>query len=188
MGYDSRGRKVWDRQQRLEGEPIFQTDYEYDDLGRLIAVVQPSVALPEGGHARPRYEYTYDRFGNHVKTRDALNRETLFAYDFAGRQTSRTLPVAGGQNDVETWEYSTTADVAAQLFPNAGMLKKHTDFNGNENRPHYDSRGRVDVNRWYKPGNVLDLEVSYLFDNRGRLIKPGEYRVSTKLLPSGRIS
>ncbi len=179
MGYDAKGRKAWDRQQRKVIDPIVQTDYEYDDLGRLTAVIQPQVDNGQGTLVRPRYEYSYDPFGNHVKTKDALNRETLFAYDFAGRQTSRTLPAAGGQNNIETWEYSTANDVSNDLFPNVGMLKKHIDFNGNENRPVYDNRGRLDVNRWYKPGNVLDQTVDYHYDNRGRMDSYTDYRGTT---------
>ena len=64
MGYDSKGRKAWEREQRFASETgdanVRQTDYEYDDLGRLTAVVQPDLDVT-AGVLRPRYEYTYDR-------------------------------------------------------------------------------------------------------------------------------
>ena len=96
---------------------------EYDDFGRLAAVVLSEVEHPDlaaGTMVRPRYEYGYDERGNLLTIRDNVyqvtsggvtqvyydhggaadtfdqdydTRVTQFTYDDQGRQTSRTLPL-----------------------------------------------------------------------------------------------
>ncbi len=87
--------------------------YEYDDTGRLTAVVLPEVVHPDTLQlVRPRYEYGYDARGNQVSIRDNVvhvsaglgdydhdddstddTRLTLFTFDDRGNQLTRTLPL-----------------------------------------------------------------------------------------------
>jgi uncharacterized protein RhaS with RHS repeats len=81
--------------------------FEYDVGARLSAVVLPAVEDPEDGYEliHPRYEYTYDDYGNLITIADKLKqtpdtnqvdansaRETTFVYDHLGNQVSRKLP------------------------------------------------------------------------------------------------
>ncbi len=123
QGYDDYGRVIWESEQALAGETSpLKRQFEYNDFGRLTAVVLPEAAHPtltDGQNpliVRPRYEYAYDARGNHVSIRDNVyqigagifydhggaagdfsqafdTRVTVFTYDDQGRQTSRTLPL-----------------------------------------------------------------------------------------------
>lgn len=67
--------------------------FTYDPQGRLIRVTLPEVVDPATGESvQPRYTYGHDRYGNQTSITDPLERETRFAFDSRGRQTSRTLP------------------------------------------------------------------------------------------------
>jgi RHS repeat-associated protein len=139
--YDDLGRKISETEQRKSGDPALTTNYEYDVVGNLTAVVQPAVSDPfhSGQTIRPRTEYQYNRFGDLVLQRDAMddnqvasgqNRETTFAYDQFGNRTGRILP--GGQT--ESWTYDFL-----------GRQQTHTDFKGQVEEMIYDDDSRVAV-------------------------------------------
>jgi len=100
-GYDALGRKTSETD--LAG---LITNFEYDELGNLTAVVD---ALSQ------RTEYGYDEQSNKTTQTDAENRITRWAYDDAGRVISRTLP----DSQVETYTYDDN-----------GNRTGHIDFNG----------------------------------------------------------
>jgi YD repeat-containing protein len=111
--FDDFGRLLTESVQAAADDPspLFRT-FEYDDSGRLVAVVLPAVEHPDTGlMVQPRWEYGYDAQGNHVSIRDNVvqvsvgvglydhdgtpgddTRLTTFTYDADGRQLSRTLP------------------------------------------------------------------------------------------------
>ena len=93
------------------------TLYEYDDPGRLTAVVENYLADPPYGYdiyaTNIRTEYTYDKIGNLIKIKDAngnytnytytdlyqlesitnpLNHEISYTYDALGNQKTLTQP------------------------------------------------------------------------------------------------
>src|SRR5262249_32115608 len=70
------------------------TDYEYNASGLLTAVILPAVPDPQHGNqlTRPRYDYTYDMYGDKLSMRDPLGRVTTYTYDPAHHQLSETLP------------------------------------------------------------------------------------------------
>ncbi len=78
-----------------------KTVYEYDDAGRVTAVIEAYGAVAGGGSpGATRTEYEYDPGGNLVEVRDPLVDDvdhfaTRYGYDLAGRQ----LWVAGPGND-----------------------------------------------------------------------------------------
>jgi len=113
--YDTLGRKLSETDQLN-----CTTDYEYDVMGQLTAVVQPAVADPENGNTltRPRTEYTYDRYGQQLTQKDAKGRIINYTYDSFGRRTSRVLPG------------DTTGE--AETFDSLGRQKTHKDFKGQE--------------------------------------------------------
>ena len=147
--YDQLGRRIAATDQLGQ-----TTNYEYDKYGNLTAVV-----LPESVHfeasvqitARPRYEYTYDTYGNQATTKDALGRITSFAYDELNRKVSHTLPMA----QVETWRYDTL-----------GRQDRHVDFNGKVEKLAYDSLGRLQTDTYHdtEAGPAL-ATITYSYDN-----------------------
>lgn len=93
-------------------------------------------------------------------------RETTFTYDHLGRQFSRTLP--GGA--IETWVYSTAADLASGRAPAVGLLIKHIDFKGRREETFYDDMGRVERRQWFAFGSGTPSdEATYSYDQLGRL-------------------
>ncbi len=108
-----------------EPGPIYQ--YEYDNLGRLIAEIDPL------DHTT---SYAYDANGNLTATTDALGRVTSFEYDNLNRQTSITRPDPDGAG-------SQTAPVTSFTFDAAGNLLTQTDPLGNTTTYVYDNLGQV---------------------------------------------
>jgi fibro-slime domain-containing protein/RHS repeat-associated protein len=149
--YDQRGRKIAETDQLNR-----TTDYEYDRFGNLTAVVLPEIVGYEGVGltptlARPRYEYSYDDYGNLVRVRDTLTHDNVYAYDELGRRVSHTLPL--GQ--VETWRYNTL-----------GQQDRHVDFTGTVEKLVYDTLGRLQTQTWHasETGPAL-ATVTYSYDN-----------------------
>ena len=167
------------------------THYEYDAVGNLIAVVLPPVddtnsgSLTFGQMVHPRYEYDYDRYGNHTVIRDNIlqvdplnpativrdheadgtedTRETVFTYDPHGRQLTRTLP----DGQVESKSYDRHARVDHEI-----------SFEGSVTAWEYDSLGRpaakhffadeFDYAAWLgNPGLAHEI-VAYTHDPFGR--------------------
>ncbi|MCS7468222.1 putative Ig domain-containing protein [Stieleria sp. ICT_E10.1] len=98
------------------------TGYEYDDLGRLAAVLQTvdSRVL--------RTEYEYNELGGLIVQRDAEGRETRFEYDALGRRTATVLPL-GQRNSTQ--------------YDSVGRAESTTDFNGDTIAYQYDARDRL---------------------------------------------
>lgn len=101
------------------------TDFEYDALGRLVAVVLPA---PATGEARPRTEYAYDETGNRLTETNPLGHTTRFVYDLLGREVARILPDGASQ----TREYDL-----------AGRLIRRVDYNGDATQYDYDDMDRL---------------------------------------------
>ena len=110
------------------------TQFEYNDAGRLSAVIKPEV-----NGETPRWEYSYNQYGQKVSIKDPKGNVTAFTYDYAGRQLSRTLPM--GQK--ETVEYNTFA-----------QLVKQTDFKGQSVVHVYDSLGRKTAQKYFAERRV----------------------------------
>ena len=116
-----------------------ETHYEYDNLGRMTAVIKPQVFDSVGGtNANPRYEYDHDSYGNILSIRDPKGHQTRFTYDALGEPISRTLPLL---------------QTNRQSYNALGQLDTSVDFKGQSNRFVYDSFGRVATNLLYATGS-----------------------------------
>ena len=164
------------------GQRIAETDqngitrnFEYDQLGRLTAVVLPEVPDPEDADnsVRPRYEYDYDTYGRLTTIRDPKGRETHFSYDELGRQLTRTLPLDQSE---------------CQSYNSLGQLEFKADFKGQVTEFLYDALGRVQEKRLYAANNNVgggvptgdpcdattnlpstpDETITYIYDELGR--------------------
>ncbi len=162
-----------------------ETNYEYDDAGNLTAVILPAVEHPvTSTMVRPRYEYTYDIYGNRLTIRDNVyvepatgdiyyehggtandftadydTRVTTFEYDHRGQQTLRTLP----QSQSESMHFSSTA--LNQASPDdrvSGQLEHSVSFEGKVTAYYYDNTeqggGRLIETRYY--GTLLDYQTN----------------------------
>ncbi len=69
------------------------SNYEYDNLGRLVAFVQPS---PDGVAARPSMTYSYDAAGDTLGMTDPDGNTTQYVYDGLERQIETIEPNPGG--------------------------------------------------------------------------------------------
>ena len=136
------------------------TQYEFDENGNLVAVVDP--------YGR-RTEQVYDEQNNRIQQIDAAGRVTLWAYDDVGRVTSRTLP----EGQTESFSYDAN-----------GNRVGHVDFNSRSHTFIYDEMDRevsaihadgITVTTVYSDvGLVLSVTdergvTSHIFDERDRL-------------------
>lgn len=103
----------------------------------------------------PRWEYTYNQYGQRTSIKDPKGNVTNFTYDYAGRQLSRTLPM--GQKE--------TAE-----FNRYGQLAKQTDFKGQMVEVIYDTLGRKIAQKYYAAGSTTSAEeIRFTYDGTGRL-------------------
>ncbi len=157
--YDAFGRKVAVRENIKQTDPFNsatidrsaerETDYEYDDSGRLTAVILPAIADPQnnGQLTHPEYDYAYDSYGNQTSITDPLGHVTAFSYDADGRQLTRTLPIgvstADDPNDF----------VETKFYDNMGRLSYEVSFEGVVTAYRYDDSaaadGRLSQTRYY---------------------------------------
>ncbi len=107
------------------GHDDYVTEYEYDDQGRLVKLVEKGKSGSELVRER-RYEY--DQAGRKTREIDPDLGETTFEYDGAGRKTVMTDPVGA----VTRWDYDLL-----------GNLVRLTDARGNPTTYAYDAAGRL---------------------------------------------
>lgn len=142
--YNNRGQKV----EATDAAGI-TTKFEYNNAGKLTAVVKTEV-----NGETPRWEYTYDQYGQRTSIKDPKGNVTNFTYDYAGRQLSRTLPM--GQK--ETTEYN-----------RYGQLAKQTDFKGQSVEMIYDTLGRKTAQKYYAvDSTTVAEEIQFTYDDMGR--------------------
>jgi hypothetical protein len=143
----------------------------------------------------PRYEYSYDKYGNQTSIRDNIfqldptdaatvfynhnanmggdftqdynTRVTKFTYDHLNRQTSRTLPLGVAAGDGSFQEEF--------FYDSFGRQSRHVDFEGRTVDFIYDELGRLEEKRFFTsqpagaPGTVQGEElVDYVYDAVGR--------------------
>lgn len=97
-GFDVFGNKGWSRSPRSSSGPSLQTDYEYDNLGRLKEVTNPDTTYEQ---------YTYDTNGNTLTARDANGEIVEYYYDNFGRvdQEKRYAQIGSTTNDTAVNTY-----------------------------------------------------------------------------------
>lgn len=180
--------------QEIRRDARGQTVFEYDELGRITARVDPL-----GG----RWEVAYDAFGNPVEQRDPLGRQLTRSFDDDGRlveeidfdgnvtrfehdergQPVRRIDPEGG---VTASSYDDRGNLVVRILPDGserhlawdsrGNLVASSDGDGRTTRYEYDALGRL--RRTVDPAGA---ETDYAFDANGRLL--AETRVRT--LPGG---
>ena len=144
---------------------LLNRNYAYDALGNLIAVVQDANGF---GY---RTEYDYDEQSNRTVQRDALGRETTWAYDKLSRVVSRALPL--GQ--VETLTYDAAGNRIGRIDFNGAASTFEFDVNNRETRAEY-ADGEVIILTYAANGRMDRVTDSrgvtdYSYDERDRLTR-----------------
>ncbi len=134
-----------------KGELVLLTDaegvdtrHEYDDLGRLTAVIENYQAgIPADVQTNVRTEYTYDSNGNRLSIKDGNGNITTFLYDDLNRLKRETDPLG------HFWIHSYDA---------AGNQVATTDANGATTSYVYDANRLTTINY---PGADPDVSFTY---------------------------
>lgn len=128
--------------QRTGTTDIFgnETNFYYDDCGRLIKTEYPEVANEQGKLKRPTVTTEYDVFDHPIITTDAEGNVTRQTYNIRGKPTLIQYP----DGTQESFEYNLD-----------GTLKKGIAKNGNATLYTYDCFGRCTQQEVYSKANTL---------------------------------
>lgn len=139
------------------------TEYEYDDQGRMIAVIQPD-ADGEEPIVRPTTRYFYDVAGQLTSTTDPLGRTTIYEYDGLGRQVRVIQPVP--VPDAATIDDGDTTSGASFNSSGTWSIDSDGDAYGGDYRSHDASAG--DTATWtydgLTAGQSYEILVTWLPD------------------------
>lgn len=176
-------------------------EYQYDDKGRLSAVVLPEIPDPQNGNqpTKPTYQYEYDEFGNQTLVRDPLGRETGFTYDNRGQQLARTLPLGFGPDGIKgTADDSDLPEgdfTERFVYDDEGRVVQQTSFEGVVTKFVHDAgTGRLKEKQFFAGSGAPDETWFYKYDAFGRVVevqqqKGADVRTTvTSHDPEGRIT
>ena len=121
-----------------------ETDYEYDDLDRLVSLTDPLAGTVTFG---------YDANGNRTSVTDPGGNTTRFAYDALGRLVQRIDPLG---------------NASSFTYDAVGNLIQAIDRNGRTRAFSYDGLNRPVTETWLDGGVPIN-EISTLYDVAGRL-------------------
>ncbi len=174
MEYDKRGRL------KKFSDALYTTTYKYDKADNLIEKTDrfgttyytyQDKHLIKTIHGNRVTESSYDIYGREISKTDGNGHTTYYSYNARNQPLKIDYP----DNTSESYSY----------YPN-GLLKEHTDLDGNRIRYEYDSFGRVTSKIYegigeetytYDPYRLLswtDLEgyrTEYTYDELGRKIR-----------------
>ena len=148
----------------LDGAAYRTTDFEYDDLDRLVKVEAPAALHVDGSTSRPTTETAYDLVGNTLRQTDPQGNVTSFEYDAAYRLTKQIAPdpVDGGGD---------AGPESLYAYDAAGQAARETDAAGRVTQKFYDLPGRlVKLVEPEPPGAELGPITQYGFDLAGSLV------------------
>jgi len=165
-----------------------ETDYTYDDLGRVLTVTGPA---PTVGAARPVTTYAYNADSQITSVIDAMGHETDFSYDDFGELVSETLPstaVLHWSFDADGNEVSYEdglAHTTTYAFNDRNWKTSETDTLSGTTHYGYDSAGNLTslqdpagnttafafdgLNREISETNQLGATRSFVYDLNGNL-------------------
>ena len=106
------------------------TSYQYDAMGRQLAVVQPVAA---GSTSQPVTQSVYDAVGNLVQSIDALGNSTEYHYDALGNQdlVTQPQPATGQPLPQEQTVYDADGNATATIGPLGAVTASAFDPAGN---------------------------------------------------------
>ena len=139
-----------------------QTDFEYDNLNRLVAQIDPGLAVTAD---RPATYYAYDASGNVRFVRGPSGTWTEYQYDALSQLVAVVEPATDDHaSPVTRYEYAVTGDLQAVIDP----LGRRVEYE-------YDNFGRLLTERRGAiqgvPDSVSFDAVQYAYDTRGNLTR-----------------
>jgi len=173
-----------------------ETDFTYDDFGRVIKTEGPFVCDEQGQISRPTTLIEYDVMNNPVLVTDPNNNKTATTYNILGKP----LIITHADGTTESFQYKMDGVTLAHSTSKNGMITRYE----------YDAFGRLLFKRDYSPAeellneetftyNSLHLLTStdaagcittYTYDNAGRQIsiEKGDSKTTFQYDTLGRIS
>ncbi len=178
--YDTNGRALEEANQL--GQVV---RYQYDPTGRLSAVSIPDVmSTGANSSVRPRWQYTYDTFGNLASVRDNIAELP------SGQVLMDHNGVSGDDSRLTQFTYGLNGKISSRVLPNGlaeffsyderGRETLHESFEGVITKTSYDDRpgagGRILERSWYKNKELYDDPTKgpseiwkYFYDAFGRV-------------------
>ena len=152
------------RSDYLDGAAYRTTDFEYDELDRLVKTEAPAALHVDGSTSRPTTETAYDLVGNTLRQTDPQGNVTSFEYDAAYRLTKQIAPdPVDGSGDA--------GPESLYAYDAAGQAARETDAEGRVTQKFYDLPGRlVKLVEPEPPGAELGPITQYGFDLAGSLV------------------
>src|SRR5258706_8183132 len=147
--------------------PHRQTDYEYDNIGRLVGVTLPPVSIanpagsePEKIMVRPRYEYGYDIFGN---------QKTVITNAYFSDATQSTVYLSKGTGGADTIVSQSNAQKTSYAYDNRGREKSRTLPLGQVEQEHYNDQTLASVGTANLPHSEALGQMDYSIDFQGHV-------------------
>ena len=137
------------------------TDYDYDNLGRLV-----TVTYAMGTPAQGIFRYEYDTAGNRTAKIDENNHRTEYVYDALNQLIQTTQPDPDGAGPL-------TSPITRMTYDPVGNMETVTDARNNTTRYEYDTLSRQV--RMVAPdpdgaGPLASPVSNYSYDDVGNLV------------------
>lgn len=119
----------------------FQTDFRYDDAGRLIRTIAPAVTVEDPGSSptsmRPTTRFGYDAIGNRTHEQEPRGATTVTSYDLLDRRTRIDHPTYTAPGPVAVTAHESFT------YDKVGNLVSRRDRRGHDTDYLFDARNRV---------------------------------------------
>lgn len=158
--------------QKVSGAQIFQKQFEYDGLGRLVSVCEITTAAGSGACGQSSAQnglltkYVYDGVGNltgvtqNAQAASGSQQTRSFGFDMLARLTSEQNPETG----LLTYIYDSW-DAACGTFASAGDLVEKKDAAGNVTCMQYDALHRkTQVTYPSGPNSTVTPTKTFVYD------------------------
>ena len=152
--YDGGGRRLEVRDPLQVGDPIWRTEYQYDNYGRLS---RTNRWVRGANGAAQQTQFHYDSMSNLDWIQDTQARRTTFEYDGYNRAKAILYPPDANEERKEAFTY----------YKN-GLLKTRADRRGVVTTYTYDGLGRL-MGKSYAGGSVPTAAVTFGYDGASNL-------------------
>ena len=169
-GYNKKGNKT-----SVKDRFGHETSYEYDELNRLIRVIQPPVVDENNIIYNPCTSYEYDIFGNITSITDPKGQKTQVKSTINGKPYLKQYP----DGTTEKFEYSVRGELKLAVGKDHSYITYEHDFASRPTRiQYYNTHGHLlktivkKYNAFHLIEEIEDGQTTkYFYDAAGRLIQ-----------------